>query len=421
MVPTVDIKVLGETSVALSDGGYRQLSGYQAGLLTVLALQPRKHFRAETLQDIVYNGQPSGGFPDVLSRVRKTLGPGILRDNGRSGISRQIWLDLEDDAVDISRLERLLHSGRRELARRRYAEALAVLTQADALAVSTEIPGLEGTAWEHEPHYSESLLWSMAEIMGMRALAAAHRHQAETAYYCLRELQTLIKDADYPDPERLIRLHVTTVARTRGREDAARDLAGWKRWVCSADISVHTRAAVDAFVPDELIARALDEVDTEALSEQEQYDWSDIERLLGAVISQIGDWHPEVVVGINRGGAIVGGLVAKRLGLPGISLIQVLYSVEDEAYTVVREPVPEPAARVLVTDDSYRRGDHARVAKAHLRRLFPDAEIRYAVFVEFPQDNPAADSMANRRVPGGPDIAGERNRSPEFKLPWDPP
>lgn len=157
-----------------------------------------------------------------------------------------------------------------------------------------------------------------------------------------------------------------------------------------------------------------------ATSEQERYEWADVGRLLDSVVAQLGTWRPDVVVGINRDGPILGGFVAKRLGLARVSPIEVLYDPDVDDYVVTRAPDPEPAERLLLVDDSYRRGDHSRAAKACLRQRFAGAEIRLAVLVEFPQPNPAPDSTAAGRAPGGPDIAGERNRFPEFTLPWDP-
>ena len=123
--------------------------------------------------------------------------------------------------------------------------------------------------------------------------------------------------------------------------------------------------------------------------------------------------HPEFVLGINRGGAIVGGIIAKQLQKP-IYLLSV-ESSKNGAPVVTEQwktPVALEKAVVLLVDDACRTGTHMKAAINFLKTKYPNADICSAVLLHL-------DVFAPNELTFRPDIVGTTTKHSIQRLPWD--
>ncbi len=141
----------------------------------------------------------------------------------------------------------------------------------------------------------------------------------------------------------------------------------------------------------------------------------------------LGEWTLEkgdVVVGINRGGAILGGMLAFHFGLGPIEPMHILWvddpqDPDNTTLQILLQPSSRQGVRrVLLADDGYRNGDHVALALRTLRNdIFPGAEVRVAVFA-------AADPEAGENYSGpgqrrrGAHFYGCRVSTRDFLMPW---
>ena len=145
---------------------------------------------------------------------------------------------------------------------------------------------------------------------------------------------------------------------------------------------------------------------------------------------QIEYWRPDLIVGINRGGSIVGGMICKRLDLCRVLPIIILWRTDPSGqreYYVAGRPAceadhpgddPGDVRRILITDDAFRTGNHVRLARAELREMFPRADIRVAALISVRQDVSYGEGPGRGEI-GGPTYYGELVGSRGFELPWD--
>lgn len=129
--------------------------------------------------------------------------------------------------------------------------------------------------------------------------------------------------------------------------------------------------------------------------------------------------EPDLIAGINRGGAILGGLIAKQLGISaekrGSYPLALLYVDRDRgggtAEVVFNPLAGHPAPRsVLLVDDAIHDGRHVKLAYDAIRNEFDAENIRCAVLL--------------RHVGAKPGMAvvyayGYRGDRREIVLPWD--
>ena len=156
----------------------------------------------------------------------------------------------------------------------------------------------------------------------------------------------------------------------------------------------------------------------------------DIERGMVELEAAARKFRPDLIVGINRGGAIVGGLLAKRLRLPGVVLIDVPDGAEEPALAgshwnaLEGEEYPPSGGvrwlrrdpeRVLVVDDGAHTGTHMSRAKLCLAHTFPEAEVKGAVML-YNEHVSVAPEPAQCPI----DIWAYKTRSSEVGLPWYP-
>lgn len=114
---------------------------------------------------------------------------------------------------------------------------------------------------------------------------------------------------------------------------------------------------------------------------QTRLTWDEVSAGIEFIAAAARDWLPDRVIGINRGGAIVGGMLAKVLGIRHIGIIELV--VQGSALRAVDRPSSDDRfKRVLVVDEANRSGRHLDCAKQELADIYPAAEIRAAALVD---------------------------------------
>lgn len=129
-------------------------------------------------------------------------------------------------------------------------------------------------------------------------------------------------------------------------------------------------------------------------------------------------YNAEQIVAINRGGAIVGGWLAKRLGLRA-PIIFVVNSDEPPERRVIPQMHNhfELAGKVYLVDDAQRKGEHMREAVRYIRAQYPAVEIRRAVLLQMDVPHAGPEVVAFQGSPC--DFKGFFTSSARVALPWD--
>jgi len=100
-------------------------------------------------------------------------------------------------------------------------------------------------------------------------------------------------------------------------------------------------------------------------------------------------FQPELVVGIARGGVIVGAVLASALQVDffpiKISRRVMLEVVSEEPLLLIKPYRYAAGKRVLLVDDVSRSGETMRIAQRALERFGP-AEVRTAAYADYPGD-----------------------------------
>jgi nucleoside phosphorylase/adenine/guanine phosphoribosyltransferase-like PRPP-binding protein len=111
--------------------------------------------------------------------------------------------------------------------------------------------------------------------------------------------------------------------------------------------------------------------------------WNEIGPAMDDLIAYADDFAPQYVVGVNRGGGIVGGVIAKSLGIDKLHLVYV--DRIDGKLVVDRSCLPEflPDSRILFADDTYSTGAILTAVRHAIARETTGCVIRSAVLVEW--------------------------------------
>lgn len=112
---------------------------------------------------------------------------------------------------------------------------------------------------------------------------------------------------------------------------------------------------------------------------KERLSWRDVSvGFEKKLIPTAKELKPDAIFGINRGGAIVGGVIAKKIDLDHIHIVNV-----DNRYREVighNKIQLEPRSKILLIDDAIRTGSHMKTASEYLVDKYgKDIEIRKMV------------------------------------------
>jgi predicted ATPase/DNA-binding SARP family transcriptional activator len=210
----VEVRVLGSPDVVDDDGSVLVLAAKQRRLLAALAADPSKTRTVDTLIDALWPERPPAAAAKALqvyvSRLRKELPRGIRIRTDASGYT----LELERDALDAARFERLLAEARIAFAEENGSLAVSLLGRALSLwrgpafgelayedfvrAEAERLDELRLLALEQQSEGQLRLGRHAAVVGNLRELAVAHplreRMQAQlmlALYRCGRQTEAL--------------------------------------------------------------------------------------------------------------------------------------------------------------------------------------------------------------------------------------
>jgi hypoxanthine phosphoribosyltransferase len=106
---------------------------------------------------------------------------------------------------------------------------------------------------------------------------------------------------------------------------------------------------------------------------------SGFDALRGVVV----ELDPDLILGVNRGGAAVGGMLAKSVGL--LAYVLEVDFTPASANDVIEHrigPPPTVVHTVVLVDDIVRTGSHMRLAARHVHDRYPDAVVHRFALVE---------------------------------------
>lgn len=114
-----------------------------------------------------------------------------------------------------------------------------------------------------------------------------------------------------------------------------------------------------------LIRRSLQGPDVKSVINR-PFKYREVHRGLVHLSRQARDFGPDLLVGINRGGAILGGMIGKRLGMI-VRILEVTHRPEDPVWLAVNDKLLV-GKRVLLVDDRLRTGTNMARARDYLQQ-----------------------------------------------------
>lgn len=436
--PTIRVRVLGEVTVIDDDGEHRVTRPMPAKLLSILALTPRRwHFARSLYRQIACSYESDDSDEEAhrrskvkdyvwkLREVSEAFRPAIEQQGLKEEL--QYRLNLPDESIDIHRIPGLLREARSLFKAGDWAGSLSLSQDAKRLCGGKEMMALRSCDPEEvEP----DCVFFEAEAMAITGQSAHLLQNGAEARRAKRGLRDLAERSDDPD---VWDLYVRMVAAIEGREGAA---AAWTEgkealgqqgmelpqgfselaeWIRELPPTGSAAAAAGPVTPADPSFPASSPLPT---GDFVRYSFTEIGEQFRAVIMAIdaAEWEPEVIFGINRGGAILGAMLAKQYRHDVYWPVHVLCdSAKPEQLTASLPGAPRtPFSRILLVDEAYRAGRHAPVARDALVRRYRAADVKYAVFVK--QFEPDVDPGHPARPP---DFFGAVSVTAGFTFPWD--
>ncbi len=152
---------------------------------------------------------------------------------------------------------------------------------------------------------------------------------------------------------------------------------------------------------------------------RENLSHQDVHKGLLILVEDAKAFQPDFIYGINRGGAIVGGYIAKMLDIPGIYLLTVNSDLpSDQRVIEHRDDGLQIHGRVLLVDDAKRKGEHMREAVDYLSRQYSGITLRRQVLLEMSVPHYGPERTKFRSIPVERTAFFTNDIS--VRLPWDP-
>jgi hypoxanthine phosphoribosyltransferase len=144
----------------------------------------------------------------------------------------------------------------------------------------------------------------------------------------------------------------------------------------------------------------------------------DVYKAMQRLVEDARTYNPNHIIAINRGGAIVGGWLAKRIGLEA-PIIYVVNSDEPPGKRVMPQlgRTIGLSGRIYLVDDAQRKGEHMREAVKYLQLRYPEIQIRRAVLLQMRVPHTGPEFITFRATPC--DFAGFFTYDATVVLPWD--
>jgi hypoxanthine phosphoribosyltransferase len=148
---------------------------------------------------------------------------------------------------------------------------------------------------------------------------------------------------------------------------------------------------------------------------EENVPWPDVLVGLEYLTTQAERFRPHLILGILRGGVIVGGFISRRLQKEGdVRNFRTFWRDRESKLRVNFDDIvlPSEPLRILVVDDTIGTGQHMIPALQETRKRFAAADVKTMVLVQ----------LKYRRVTGEAHYADYRAFDSDnilLKLPWD--
>ncbi len=144
----------------------------------------------------------------------------------------------------------------------------------------------------------------------------------------------------------------------------------------------------------------------------------DVARAMKLMTEDAERYKPDHIVGINRGGAIVGGWLAKQLQMEAPILL-IVNSDKPEARRVTTRlgRNGQLAGRIYLVDDAQRKGEHMREAVEYLSNKHSGVVIRRAVVLQMDVTHQGPEAVAFRAPRS--EFVGFLTTNGSITLPWD--
>ena len=163
------------------------------------------------------------------------------------------------------------------------------------------------------------------------------------------------------------------------------------------------------FVP-YLKTRFYDPLDPEKPVTTDEMEYKDVQLAITRLVDLLRPRRPDIVLGVDRGGAITGGILAKQLGIP----IRHLYRLADGEGFSSGYDVSELKNKVVVlVDDCSRTGRTLSQAVTYVRSHPGLKEFITVVALFTP---PARRGRESRTIP---DYYAYHTNRVDIKMPWD--
>lgn len=442
--PRLLLRVLGEVTVIDEDGEHPVTRQSLAKLLSILALAPGTWYSAEALHRQVtcsdYVGLRGSARTEEAARRRGKIKDGVWKLRNmystvlRPAIEQQgtnedlcYRLNLAPQSIDIHRIPHLLEEAEALLEEGDFLRSLAMGCEAERLCRGTDMMALLSCDPDATPPDFRFQHVTALAVIGQAAYQLGQRADVRRAKRTLRDLAERSEDCD------IWAKYIETVAALDGRDLAAAAWSEAKEMLTSQSVSLTKEfcglARWIGHLPNNgglsTNARPVAPMTPTAPASTPtpsgnflHYSFNDVGGQFEAIVRAIDEegWEPDVIFGINRGGAILGGMLAKQYRHDVYWPVHVLRDPRrpDRLKATLPGAPKGEFQRILLTDEAYRAGRHAPVAMAALRHRYGNADIRYATYIK------QFESEVDPGHPGTPpDFFGEESMTAGFTLPWD--
>jgi hypothetical protein len=135
------------------------------------------------------------------------------------------------------------------------------------------------------------------------------------------------------------------------------------------------------------------------------FTYYDVQAGIGYLVDYARGFNPDIIVGINRGGAIVGGILGKHIGKM-VHIVEIKRDGDNIDFEKSQEYLSNK--KVLVVDDRLSTGHNMSKAYSFVQQYAKDTRCVVFTWVDSPT------------VQHAPDAFGYKVKSREIPLPWEP-
>jgi hypoxanthine phosphoribosyltransferase len=150
-----------------------------------------------------------------------------------------------------------------------------------------------------------------------------------------------------------------------------------------------------------------------------QYTWRDVGNGIRKLTQRAREIHPDYVFGIDRGGAIVGGMIVKKLGLKGllVNILEVSKSASAQPVEHRADHANLAGKTILLVDDATHTHANMDKAYAYLTQQYPSSKVYPLVLVDSLEKPVGHEKVEHVKI----DYSAFKTKRVDARLPWDLP